>query len=329
MQNKILIIGNGGIAKTSDGNQWGQTTSGDFLMKLKNKGYEVTYIAHHGNKEKSQFLYNFNLSQNGIRSYIIHGRKPKSYWALIKIVLLILTHKNIYIFYPGGLSKRAGKLCQIFKKNYGVYVRGYGQYKLDSSNNENDYKEVLNNKALLAKASYLVTVSPKLQLDLMEVTNCNVYVLKPMINWDISDIIEPNIMNKMQNKIKFLFVGSIHERKGIYELIKVANLLEDNRCDCVFNVVGDGPLLKESQNSQKYQANIKFLGGIYDINELAKLYEDSDFFFFPTRNEGFPRVLYEAMLKGLPIFTTMVSGIPGLMQHNYNCIEIPVRDPEG
>jgi glycosyltransferase involved in cell wall biosynthesis len=35
------------------------------------------------------------------------------------------------------------------------------------------------------------------------------------------------------------------------------------------------------------------------------------------------------MLNKLPIFTTMVGGISGLMKHNYNCIKIPVKNPEG
>jgi glycosyltransferase involved in cell wall biosynthesis len=49
---------------------------------------------------------------------------------------------------------------------------------------------------------------------------------------------------------------------------------------------------------------------------------------FPSRTEGFPRILYEAMLKSLPIFTTMAGGIKGIMKPGYNCIELPIRDPD-
>ena len=54
-----------------------------------------------------------------------------------------------------------------------------------------------------------------------------------------------------------------------------------------------------------------------------RAYEQSDFFVFPTQHEGFPRVLYEAMIKSTLVFTTMVGGIPGLMQPDKNCIAIP------
>jgi glycosyltransferase involved in cell wall biosynthesis len=49
-------------------------------------------------------------------------------------------------------------------------------------------------------------------------------------------------------------------------------------------------------------------------------------FVLPTHEEGFPRVLYEAMIKSAVIVTTMVGGIPGLMEDGVNCLAIPVGD---
>ena len=69
-------------------------------------------------------------------------------------------------------------------------------------------------------------------------------------------------------------------------------------------------------------------GQIAESEVLKKFYDKADIFLFPSHHEGFPRVLYEAMASGLPIFTTFVGGIPGRMKHLENCIEIPVRDSD-
>ena len=56
-------------------------------------------------------------------------------------------------------------------------------------------------------------------------------------------------------------------------------------------------------------------------------YKNADFFILPTHHEGFPRVLYEAMITALPIITTtMVGGIPGRMEDGKNCIAIDVKN---
>ena len=61
---------------------------------------------------------------------------------------------------------------------------------------------------------------------------------------------------------------------------------------------------------------------------LMAEYEAADFFVLPTHHEGFPRVLYEAMINAMVIVTTFVGGIPGLMKNGENCIEIPLKSPK-
>ncbi len=55
-------------------------------------------------------------------------------------------------------------------------------------------------------------------------------------------------------------------------------------------------------------------------------FEKADLFVLPTHHEGFPRVLYEAMIKSTVIITTFVGGIPGVMRAGVDCIEIPCKN---
>jgi glycosyltransferase involved in cell wall biosynthesis len=57
------------------------------------------------------------------------------------------------------------------------------------------------------------------------------------------------------------------------------------------------------------------------------MYKESDLFILPSfYPEGFPRVIYEAMLNSLPIITTPVGSIPSLLNHDDNCIFVEPRD---
>jgi glycosyltransferase involved in cell wall biosynthesis len=87
--------------------------------------------------------------------------------------------------------------------------------------------------------------------------------------------------------------------------------------------------LRAKQAEGQISKKVEFIGHVIDKSAIQSLYRKSDAFIFTTRSEGFGRVLLEAMSQSLPIFTTMVGGIPGFMKNEYNCLEIPVYDSAG
>ncbi len=102
--------------------------------------------------------------------------------------------------------------------------------------------------------------------------------------------------------------------------------------DFILDVVGGGDAFKEVAQiivELGLSNNVNILGLVSDKIQLKALYNNADAFVFTSHDEGFPRVLYEAMASGLPIFTTFVGGIPGRMIDGKNCFEIPVRDSRG
>jgi glycosyltransferase involved in cell wall biosynthesis len=91
------------------------------------------------------------------------------------------------------------------------------------------------------------------------------------------------------------------------------------------NIVGDGGYLAESKKiveNLEINDQVSFIGAINDKVEKQKWFEDSDIYILPTYHEGFPRTLYEAMIYGTPIITTLVGGIPALMKDGVNCLAI-------
>jgi glycosyltransferase involved in cell wall biosynthesis len=100
-----------------------------------------------------------------------------------------------------------------------------------------------------------------------------------------------------QNTI--LAVGRLNDNlKGFDMLVDAFAKLKNKTWILVF-AGGDeeGNLLKEQAKFYKISERIKFLGKVKDID---KIYADAGIFVIPSRSEGFPNALCEAMAAGLP-----------------------------
>lgn len=113
--------------------------------------------------------------------------------------------------------------------------------------------------------------------------------------------------------LKLLFVGRFAFNKGIDVLIQVAErLMSEGRADLIrFELAGEGPLF-EGIKSKGVPANVRLLGRV-DDEQLDQLYRQCDAFLLPTRFEGMPTVVLEAMAQAKPIFVSDVGATAELV----------------
>jgi len=98
-----------------------------------------------------------------------------------------------------------------------------------------------------------------------------------------------------------LYVGMIENRKNIYGIIKIADVLFKTDPNVVFLLVGKvGYGGKKILREAGKRKNIKHLTNI-DDNILKRLYNTADIFLFPSYYEGFGYPPLEAMQSGLPV----------------------------
>tara|TARA_Y100000310_G_scaffold343159_1_gene449507 strand:+ start:19354 stop:21360 length:2007 start_codon:yes stop_codon:yes gene_type:complete len=112
------------------------------------------------------------------------------------------------------------------------------------------------------------------------------------------------IENKKNKKVKILYVGRLVEEKGVRDILEVASKFSKDKVEFLF--IGEGPLSKLVKESN---IHVKHLDYVYSVNELNRIYSESDIFVLnsydtKTWEEWFGISLIEAMASGLAIVST-------------------------
>ena len=92
-------------------------------------------------------------------------------------------------------------------------------------------------------------------------------------------------------------------------------------------IVGDGPerpALEAAAESTGCKGRVVFAG---EVSDVQPFYAMADLFALPSRSEGSPNVLLEAMAANLPIVATAVGGVPEMVENNESALLVPPNDP--
>ena len=123
-----------------------------------------------------------------------------------------------------------------------------------------------------------------------------------------------------------LFVGRIVYQKGLDVLIEALSDLKDQPWK--LTLVGDGPQLEplklEAQQNGLLD-RITFPGWV-DRSDLIDFYHQANLFVFPSRHEGMPNAVLEAMASGLPVIASQIAGNQELISDGKTGYLIPVEN---
>ncbi|MFK3960825.1 glycosyltransferase [Guptibacillus hwajinpoensis] len=131
-------------------------------------------------------------------------------------------------------------------------------------------------------------------------------------NWVLDN--EPVIFN-------IVHVGYMDsDRKGHKILIDSAKQVIEKGYNIRVTFVGDGSL-KESFIKQTIEHGIEdkviFHGETNDKKEIVEILKQAHLFVLPSKSEGLPRVIIEAMATSTPCLASGVDGIPELLDEEY------------
>jgi glycosyltransferase involved in cell wall biosynthesis len=127
---------------------------------------------------------------------------------------------------------------------------------------------------------------------------------------------------------QLLSVGRVVYQKGYDVAINALAGLRDLPWEWM--IVGDGPFLRTLQNMVEQQAligRVHFSG--WKPSEGVKVqYARANLFLHPSRHEGMPNAILEAMASGLPVIATRIAGNEELVLNEETGLLVPVDDVE-
>lgn len=253
----------------------------------------------------------------------IYGRKYLLLFsAICKILIAKIKYKvdlaHIHMASYGSFYRKSIliNLCRILKIKIIIHIHGACFNKF--------YNGVLDKKK-----KYIIKTLNKAE---------KVIVLSESWKEFFKDIIEENKIEVLYNSVKIpeketksrkeghtaLFLGRIGERKGVYDLLKVASKVPNIK----IIIAGDGETEKaRSIVKEQNLENVTILNWI-DEKEREEYLNKVDMYILPSYDEGLPMSVLEAMSYSLPVITTNVGGIPELIEDGTNGILINPGDRE-
>ncbi len=119
------------------------------------------------------------------------------------------------------------------------------------------------------------------------------------------------------DKITFLFLGKINQRKGVFDLLNALAMLPSvtrNKIRVILAGSGEIEKAKALAKDSDIESLVEFPGWV-NIKQRDDFLAQANVFVLPSYNEGLPMALLEAMSWGLPVVTTPVGGITEVVTH--------------
>lgn len=135
--------------------------------------------------------------------------------------------------------------------------------------------------------------------------------------------------------LRIACIASLEEVKGHRFLLHACRLLVDRGVDVRCDMAGDGPLrgwLEELSVDHGLAERVQFRGALPRW-EVGRILAEADVMVlasYPTpsgKREGIPVALMEAMMSGVPVVASGLSGIPELVEDGRTGFLIPPGDP--
>jgi len=240
------------------------------------------------------------------------------YLLIRSFIWMTFNHKKIDIIHAHGFNASAIGviLKKVFHKK--LITSTHAIYELNPKSTT--AKFIVN---ILNKSDALLTLSQGSTNELLSfgINPQKIHLYKYWIqtkNFYQLDKIKTRKKMNIEDKFTVLFIGRLIEKKGVRLLVKVAQKLKQIN----FIFIGLGPEEKYLQKQTKYK-NIKYLGQIPN-NKLLNYYNCADIFCIPSLyEEGFGRVVMEAVACGLPVIGSNKGGIKEALDSSVSILTKP------
>ncbi len=140
-----------------------------------------------------------------------------------------------------------------------------------------------------------------------------------------SVVVNDNHYNPEGNLITML--GRLGKRKGVYDILDVAEEIVKEHPDIRFVLAGDGEVENAIQTAvEKGLYEHVIVPGWVDAVQIEKILSTTVIYTLPSYAEGLPMSVLEAMAYGIPVIATDVGGLHEVIKSDENGILIKPGD---
>ncbi len=281
-----------------------ETMCTSLVLELKKQNYNVIVASlfdYHSSLTK-------RLETEGITVVYLKKKQGLDFSMIRKLSMIMKSHK-VQIVHTHRYVMQYAIPAAILA---GVHIRIHTVHNIAQG-------EFGKSQRLLANIFYrLFNVIPVAISPIVKSTVLDEYKLKPEsvpVIYNGTDISKCIIKTDYTttNIIKVLHVGRLTDVKNQSLIIRAIKILSDKGYDLSLDLYGSGEnenVYNELIKSLSLENKVRIRGLIDDVFPVM---HNADIFVLPSKYEGMPMTLIEAMGTGLPIIASRVGGIPDMI----------------
>lgn len=220
------------------------------------------------------------------------------------------------------------KFCKKYRKKYMIEVAGC---VWDSFWNKGIMGKILapilfySMKRVIKNASYVVYVTTNFLQNRYPTLGKSIACSNVMLNTNNYSYILNKRINRIESKkqdsiINIATIAAVDVTyKNQQAVIKALGILKRNNINnFIYNIIGGGNNQRLKKIADKYGVSdlIVFYGS-RSHTEIFNILDETDIYIQPSKQEGLPRALIEAMSRGCMCYGSKVAGIPELLQSDF------------
>lgn len=135
---------------------------------------------------------------------------------------------------------------------------------------------------------------------------------------------------ELKAPLRVMYAGRLSDVKGAFRAVEAVAGLNRRGVPAVLDMIGDGPSrheLEQLANMLGVSQCVEFRGWV-PRSGMGTYYEQAHLLILPSRSEGWPKVISEAMANGVVPVASAVGSIPQYLQDFRVGRAVPYDDPE-
>ena len=271
--------------------------------QLKNLGHEVTIVSFY-NKQTPNTE---QLKNAGFDIVYLDKKQGLDVSTIFKLKRLFKEIK------PDVIHTHLGALKYAFLASIGLGIKVVHTIHSVAQNECPRVDKALNKAFLKSNRLVMVALSKKIQETIQEVYSLNSENIPIVFNGAPLEKYTSKNSYNLHQPVSIAHVASFQPVKNHIELIKAVALLKSNNVECELFLYGDGeqrPQIEEFVRESNLTDNVHLCGFKSNVETFLT---ESDIFVLPSKYEGIPLSIIEAMGTGLPIVASDVGGIPDMI----------------